>query len=105
MNQENSLETNQRMAITEDDCQLQTYIECNFNWTHGGHPFDPNSEEDQAQLQARKEKDTKFYQVAVDVWTRRDPNKMKIALDNNLRFKVFWTIDDVNDWLNHLNVC
>jgi hypothetical protein len=27
---------------------IDTYIECNFNWTHGGHPFDPNSEEDLA---------------------------------------------------------
>ena len=25
---------------------LDTYIECNFNWTHGGHWFDENNEED-----------------------------------------------------------
>lgn len=25
---------------------IDTYIECNYNWTHGGHWFDESNEED-----------------------------------------------------------
>ena len=70
------------------------YIECNFSWTHGGHQFDPNNENDQQKLNKWKDKGTIFYLTAIDVWTRRDVTKIKTALDNNLNFKVFWTIDE-----------
>lgn len=29
---------------------LDLFIELNFHWTHGGHPFDENSQADQEKL-------------------------------------------------------
>lgn len=81
---------------------IDTYIECNFSWTHGGHWFDESSEEDQKTLQKWKDKGTDFYQVAIDVWTRRDMNKLKAANENGLNYLVFWKLDEVETWLKSL---
>ena len=81
---------------------IDTYIECNFSWTHGGHWFDESSEEDQKTLQKWKDKGTDFYQVAIDVWTRRDVNKLKVAKENGLNYIVFWKLDEVEAWLKSL---
>lgn len=60
---------------------LDVFIELNLHYTHGSHPFDPNSAEDQARL-AKYSK----YRYMIDVWTVRDPNKIEAAELNNLRY-------------------
>ena len=39
------------------------FIECNFHWTHGGHPFNSNSIKDQVKLEQWKTKQTKYYEI------------------------------------------
>ena len=64
------------------------FIELNLHFTHGEKPFDLNDEWCLKELNKWKEKAkiSKAYQVAIDVWTKRDPLKLKKAKDNNLNY-------------------
>lgn len=74
--------------IKEDDL----FIECNFHWTHGGKPYDPNDKEciEKLKIWREKAKTSKFYQQAIYIWTELDPKKAKTAKDNNLNFKAIY---------------
>lgn len=74
--------------IIEDDL----FIELNAHWTHGGKPYDPNDEECQKQLILWKEKakQSQFYENAIKTWTERDVEKLRIAKENNLNYKVIY---------------
>lgn len=76
---------------------LDLYIELNAHWTHGGHPFDKDNEEDIKKLELWKEKakTSKFYERAVYVWTQLDVNKLNIAKKNNLNFIAYY--NDINN--------
>lgn len=78
---------------------LDMYVECNFHWTHGGRWFDPQSEEDRARLAEWRRKG-KFYKVAADVWSRRDPAKREAAESHGLNYRVFWDLDGLRDFLD-----
>lgn len=78
---------------------LDLYIECNYHWTHGFKPFE-NTEEDNIKLQQWKNKNTKFYNTAIECWTKRDVNKRNIAKQNNLNYIEFWNINELKNWLN-----
>lgn len=76
------------------------YIEFNGTWTHGGHAFDPNNEEDMKLVEMWKSKNTKFYNNAIKNWTQRDVKKRETAKKNNLNFIEFWNLDEVKTWIN-----
>lgn len=78
---------------------LNLYIEFNGHWTHGLEPYDPNNPEHIKILNFWKSKNTDFYRSAIHTWTIRDPLKVKTAKENNLNFKVFWTLEEVQEWL------
>ena len=73
---------------------LDLYIECNYHWTHGGHPYDKNNKEDQLILEQWKKKNTKFYNNAINTWTIRDVKKRTVAKENNLNYIEFFSILD-----------
>lgn len=81
------------------------YIELNAHWTHGGHWFDEENPFDVDKLntwiEKSKERGSRYYHQAIDVWTRRDLLKLQTAIDNHLNYLVFWKNDlsDVRDWL------
>ena len=56
--------------------ELDLYIECNYHWTHGGHPFDSNNINDYNKLELWKSKNTKYYDNAINCWTIRDVNEL-----------------------------
>ena len=62
------------------------YLEIQGMWTHGGHPFDSTSKEDQLKLEYWKQKGTEFYDNAIQTWTIRDVNKRNVAKQNNLNY-------------------
>ena len=66
---------------------LDMFIECNFHWTHGGHPFDPSSIKDQVKLERWKAKQTKYYNNAIKTWTKMDVEKRNKAKEENLNYK------------------
>lgn len=79
--------------------KLNLYIECNYHWTHGGHPYDSNNINDYNKLKLWENKNTKFYRNAIITWTCRDVNKRNIANMNNLNYIEFWNINELKDWL------
>lgn len=83
---------------------LDLYIECHFNWTHGGRPFDSTNEDCTKQLNDWKEKakSSKFYQNAIYTWTDLDVRKLQTFMKNCLSYKIFYNYKDFEQWLNNL---
>ena len=77
---------------------LDMFIECNFHWTHGGHPFDPSSIKDQVKLERWKAKQTKYYNNAIKTWTKRDVEKRNKAKEENLNYKEFWSLKELKEF-------
>lgn len=76
------------------------FIELNLYWTHGGHPFNKESQEDLNKLHSWEEeaKDSMFYQNAIYTWTTRDINKLNCAKENNLNYKTYYNLmEALND--------
>lgn len=78
------------------------YIEYNGSWTHGDH-FYTDSAEDRLIIQKWKDKHTKYYDLAVYVWTDLDVRKYITAQKYNLNYKVFWNLDEVIDYIKIFN--
>ena len=79
---------------------LDLYIECNYHWTHGGHPYNSNCDNDVLLVENWKQKKTKYYNNAIITWTIRDINKRNIVKQNKLNYIEFWNINEVKEWLN-----
>ena len=65
---------------------LDLYIEIQGSWVHGFHPFNENNQDDIDRLNYMKSKNTKYYNVAIEVWSKRDVVKRSIAKENNLNY-------------------
>ena len=78
---------------------LDLFIEYNGHWTHQDHIFNENSKDDLLILENMKNKslESSFYKIAIDVWTRRDPLKVKTAKENNLNYLILWPSDYKNN--------
>lgn len=72
------------------------FIELNFNWTHGGHPFDSQNEADIKKLAIWEEKAAKseFYKNAIYTWTELDVKKQLVAKENKLNYIVYYSEED-----------
>lgn len=73
------------------------YIECNFHWTHGIGPFKKSSE-DLKQIEEWQTKNTNYYNNAIHVWTKADPLKLQTFIANKLNYKIFYTLQDFEEW-------
>jgi len=62
------------------------YVELNAHWSHGGHPFDENSQTDIERLNYWKSKNSKYYNIAAKVWCESDVKKRQCAKENNLNY-------------------
>lgn len=71
---------------------IDLFIELNRHWTHGKHPYNSDSANDQKILLEWKEKAkySKFYQQAIYVWTVLDVHKIQVAKENNLNYKLIY---------------
>lgn len=83
--------------------ELDIFIELQRSWTHGGHPYNPNSLEDQIKLGQWKSKRKKYYDNAIDTWTRRDVNKRNQAKNQNLYFKEIWNLDEGKSFIDSIS--
>ena len=77
---------------------IDLYIEYNGTWTHGKEPFDKNNIEHLTLLDKWKNKNTKYYKSAIKTWTIKDVQKLKTFQKHNLNYKIFYTIDEFNQW-------
>lgn len=83
---------------------LELYIELNVHWTHGGRPFDKDSEDclKVEQDWLLKSRNSDFYKNALVTWVERDVLKRQIAKQNDLNYITFWDKDlkDFELWLS-----
>lgn len=79
---------------------LDLYIEYQGMWTHGKEPYNENKEEHKKIIEKWKNKNSKFYNMAIEVWTKRDPVKRQIAEKNNLNWLEFFNLDQFMRWYN-----
>lgn len=91
------------------------FIELNQHFTHGSHPFNFSSAQDLEALNELKNKPQEYinkegklksslYSRYIDVWTRRDPNKLAIALKNNIKLILIYPHDIVYKYNTDLNI-
>ena len=79
---------------------LDTYIECNYHWTHGKHQYNKNNIKDIITKcrWKQKTKKSKYYKLALNVWCKADVNKYNTAKKNNLNYLMFYSPKEFNDW-------
>ena len=83
--------------------ELDLYIEFQGTWTHGKHPFSESVEDLETLDKWKTESITsEFYKNAIEVWTIKDVEKRKIALQNNINLLEFFTIDEFMNWYNSI---
>ena len=86
--------------------EFDLYIEFQGTWIHGKNgktilgAYDKNNREHQKVLSIwqEKAKNSKFYEIAIEVWTIRDPLKRETARKNNLNWIEFFTMDEFMKW-------
>lgn len=76
---------------------IDTYIEYNGFWHHGGHWFDKDNLDDTMVLAEWKRKavNSPNYKKAVYTWSIRDLEKRTCAINNNIKYIVLWNIKDI----------
>lgn len=62
------------------------YIELQSNWTHGPQQYNINDTSHNELLQKWKNKNTQYYNNAIETWTKRDVLKRKTAKKNNINY-------------------
>ena len=84
--------------------ELDYFIELNGTWTHGKHPYNPNSEDKALleKMQAKALSGHKYYLNAIKTWTIYDVNKRETAKRNNLNFKEVWSLQEGKEFIDDL---
>ena len=74
--------------------KLDCFIELNGSWVHGNHPFNSDSNEDQKLLEKWKNKNTKYYNNAIKIWSSIDVKKRNKAKEENLNYIEIFSINE-----------
>lgn len=83
---------------------LKLYIECNFSHFHHYRPFNINNEEDIDELNLLYQKSKILnrknqYDKIIYTWTDLDVRKLKCFIDNNLNYKIFYSLNELKEWI------
>ena len=81
--------------------ELDYFIELQGYYTHGKHPFDPNSNEDLQLIEYYKKKYGEDCQP-ITIWSIKDVEKRNCAKSNHLNFKEVWSLEDGKNFVNDL---
>ena len=81
--------------------ELDYFIELQGYYTHGKHPFDPNSNEDLQLIEYYKKKYGEDCQP-ITIWSIKDVEKRDCAKRNHLNFKEVWSLEDGKNFVNDL---
>ena len=81
--------------------ELDYFIELQGYYTHGKHPFDPNSDEDLQLIEYYKRKYGEDCQP-ITIWSIKDVEKRDCAKRNHLNFKEVWSLEDGKNFVNEL---
>lgn len=80
---------------------LDYFIELQGYYTHGKHPFNPNSTEDLELIEKYKSKYGPKCQP-ITIWSIKDVEKRECAKKHNLNFKEVWTLEEGKEFINTL---
>ena len=82
---------------------LNLYIECNFHWTHNNHLYNKNNIKDIITKcrWKQKAKTSKYYNIALDVWCKRDVKKFEYAKKNNLNYIIIYKCNDLLNYVEY----
>lgn len=76
------------------------YIEFQITWEHCFEPFIGSQLQlEKLRILKEKEKHSKRYLNAIDIWTKKDPYKREIAKKNNLNWIEFFTLKEFDKWI------
>ena len=81
--------------------ELDYFIELQGYYTHGKHPYDPNSKSDLELVEQYKEKYGPECQV-ITIWTIKDVEKRNCAKEHNLNFKEVWSLKEGKEFIDSL---
>lgn len=100
------LETQYKSEVYPFNCDfyipsLDLYIEYNGSWTHGECFYDKNNENNRNTLEKWKQasEHSRFYQNAIETWTKRDILKLETAIKNNLNYIAWFNQQQAYDWI------
>ena len=90
---------------------LDLFIEFNYHWTHGKHPFDSSNLDDIKLLNMWKsrqdfytnhkgKKKKNYYYIAEYIWTKKDIEKINCFKNNKLNYLIFYNEKEFNEWIN-----
>lgn len=87
--------------------EIDTYIEYQGYYTHGGHPFNKNDINDIEELNKlinlnknHKTPNNNLYNSKIITWTQEDIKKRNIAKQNKINYIEFYNIDECKKWIN-----
>ena len=83
--------------------ELDYFIELQGYYTHGKHPYNPNSKEDNILIKKYKEKYGPNCQ-AITIWTIKDVEKRNCAKEHNLNFKEIWNLKEGKEFIDLLYI-
>lgn len=68
------------------------FIECNYSWCHGKHPYNPNDINDQNlyKIKLEKSQTSKYHKYALKIWAEVDPLKLETFRKNKLNFMIIY---------------
>lgn len=77
---------------------LDLFIELNAYWTHNNKPFDVTNKNHLSELRDWEQKATtsKHYKNAIEVWTKRDVEKLKSLTNNKLNYILIYDMNFEN---------
>ena len=81
--------------------ELDYFIELQGYYTHGKHPFDPNSNEDLQLIEYYKKKYGEDCQ-SITIWSIKDVEKRDCAKRNHLNFKEVWSLKEGKEFIDNL---
>lgn len=79
------------------------YIELNIFWMHGGHIFDETNSKDIERLNKLKSTNSVQSKYAIDVWTKKDLIKYKMAIKNKLNYLILWSEQELVNFIENDN--
>ena len=78
------------------------FIELNFWWGHGRHPFNSKSKKDLKIVEEwikKRDSGLPQYKSAVETWTKLDVEKQNKAKENNLNYIVMYNYNELNKYV------
>jgi len=76
------------------------FIEIHGYWMHNDHFFNKHNKKDLETLKIWKEKakNDNQYISAINIWSKKDVQKLQTAIKNKINYIVLWNLEDINNF-------